>query len=182
MRGKKLCLLPVTYFVDYQQRLTLPQPVCSLPHWHRQISYATSKKPLFPILCAAIFSTILYQQGRLAHVPGQTPLPNSGVASGCTMASPSTMLKKSTRPRYLLASSLTQHNYVRPSRYLLASSLTQVSSFLMGAYINTPPPLYPLPPKTQRLKFCVTLVPIVEEETNDSHDSTYSAPMTSLTC
>ncbi len=134
-----------------------------------------------PSLAQQFFQPSFYLQGRLTHVPGQAPLPNSGMATGCTMASPSTMLKQSTRPRFLLASSLTQHPYVRPSRYLLASSLTQVSSFLMGAYINTPPSPYPLPPKYQRLKFRVTLAPIVEEETNDSHDSTYSVP-TSLTC
>ena len=129
-----------------------------------------------PSLAQQFFCPPFYPQGLLANVPSQTTLPTRRVASGSPDAPHASTQKKTRHPRYLLASNLTQHQYMRPSRYLLASSLTQYSSFLMGAYINSPPPPFPLPQKFQRPKFSVALDTIQEEEAHDDLDSPLSSP------
>jgi hypothetical protein len=136
----------------------------------------TKKQPRLhpPSLAQQFFQPANYQPGRLAHVPGQTPLSNRKGAPGNSATLHSTTQKKN-RHRTLPASHYSQPIDIR-TRYLLASRLSGCSSYLMRLYAIMPPHPFPLRPKYQHPKFCATLDPIQEEEACDDLDSTLSAP------
>ncbi len=132
-----------------------------------------------PALAQQFFRPPFYQQGSLANLRGQTTLPNTRVVPGSLLASSSTKQKKIQSPRYLRTSCIPKPNDIR-TRYLLASRLSGCSSYLMRVYAIMPPHPFPLRPKYQHPKFCATLDPIQEEETNDGLDSPPCVPTLSL--